>query len=93
MATWNGTSKKFQLERYAPEDYGYGHYEYVEFNWSYNTTSDYLTITEKDSQEEKVEVFSRYRAEAMLYTIAQWYGRFVGIEELKLLHKDILEAE
>lgn len=93
MATWNGTSKNFTLERWDPKDFGYSHYEDVEFNWSYNTTSDTLIVIDKDSFRTREELYSKDEAEALLHTLAQWYGRYEGKYHLKELLKDILKED
>jgi hypothetical protein len=93
MATWNGDPKKFAMEVYDPKDFGYPHYEDVEYTWQYQTTVDILTVTETDSFGSKPELYGHDRAEALLYTTAQWYGRYEGKHALKSLLKDLLEDD
>lgn len=89
MATWRGTPRKFDLERYEPGAWG-GHYESVEFTWEYGTVADILTVIETDSSGPKQTLYGKGDAEALLYTLAQWYGRYEGVSNLKKLLNDIL---
>lgn len=93
MATWQGKPKSFTLERFLPGNYGYSEYQEVDFKWTYGTVSDVLTVSETDKQDTKTSHYGNHEAEALLYTLANWYGTYEGKEKLKELLKDILEAE
>ena len=93
MATWHGSPKNYYLEVYNKGNYGYSDYESVEFNWTYGTVADILTINRKDSNGMTALHFENSEAQAYLYTLAQWMARFEGKERLKTLLKDLLEEE
>lgn len=93
MATWKGTPKDYDIERYHAGNGFIGNYEKVTYDWEYGTVTDSLTVKETDSQGTNRHHFGKWEAEAMLYTLAQWYGRYEGVDSLKILLKDILEAE
>lgn len=92
MATWSGTAKKFKL--LDCRSYGDETWEDVEFNWSYGTVSDILTITKEypfDVTRKTEVLYSKEEAGALLYMLAQWYSRYEGKEELKELLKEALK--
>jgi hypothetical protein len=91
MATWHGQPKKRRVEVYRPENYGYCGYEEVEFGWNYNTTSDTFMPYEKlhDKEPEWGDILGQDRAEALLYSLAEWCNAYVGEEYLDKLIEEI----
>jgi predicted oxidoreductase len=94
MANWNGTPKVFTLERYDSEDNWYGSsYVEVAYDWRYQTTADILTVIETSKYGTVENLYSKWDAEALLSTLAQWYSRYEGVQNLKDLLKDYLKED
>lgn len=90
MATWYGIPKKRRMEMYLPENHGYGSYEEVECGWEYNTTSDcFRPYTQVEGKEKEWNIFSQENAEALLYSLMDWYNLYVGAEHLDAMIQEI----
>lgn len=90
MATWKGKDYKFNLETYPPGCNGYGEWADVNYRWDYNTTSDILTVYQKEPHfDETHELYSQERAVAHMVTMMDWYLVFNGKEAFDKLISDL----
>jgi hypothetical protein len=91
MATWTGKPKKFSMEVFGPENYGYGEWEEVEYNWEYGTVSDYFRIntTMPGKEKEYGDLLSKEGAIATLHCLMEWYNSYEGSNELDEMVKEI----
>lgn len=92
MTTWRGKPKKFTVEVSGPGIWGL-EYRDVEFNWEFNTTSDILCVFNNGQNDIPPKFHSKEWAAALLYTLADWYSRYEGLDELKLLLKEPLREK